>query len=143
MKNVRPFLRAPLAARIVLLAGAGLLAGGCTPPTVNSVDISSNGQNNWIVTDPKLRDIATFSNVSKTRADDLLQVQVDVRNITNYPHTFKYRFIWLDDRGQQVGASTLSVWQEQYISGQQTASLQGVAPNAQVTDARLEMIRAD
>lgn len=127
----------------VVLGAAGLLAGCTPPPTVNTVEIPGGGSYNWIATDPKLSDVARVTRVNKAKADDLLQVQVDVLNTTNYPHEFKYRFVWVDDRGQQVASPTLTNWQEKYIAGQQTVSIQGVAPSPRVTDVRLEMIRTD
>jgi uncharacterized protein YcfL len=85
-----------LYASVVL--GAGLLAAGCAPPpTVNTVEIPAGGSYNWINTDPRLGDVARVTRVNKAKADDLLRVQVDVQNTTNYPHRINYRFIWVAD----------------------------------------------
>ncbi len=124
-----------------VVLGAGLLAG-CAPATVNTVEIPAGGSYNWVNTDPKLGDVARVTRVNKAKADDLLRVQVDVLNTTNYPHRINYRFTWLDDAGQTID-TPLSAWRQQVIQGQQTFSLKGVAPDARVTDVRVEMLRDD
>lgn len=125
----------------VMLCGLGLLTG-CTPATVNSVDIGSDRPENAIITDPKLANWASVRRVTKGHADDLFRVQVEVTNRTDSPHEIMYRFVWLDDSGQTVD-TPLTTWQRVQIQGQQTVSLKGVAPDARVLDARVEMVRPE
>jgi uncharacterized protein YcfL len=120
-----------------------LAAAGCSSPrTVDTVELSADKPHNWVNTDPNLRRVAEVTRVSKGRADDLFQVQVDVTNRTGDRRAIQYRFVWLDNQGMVV-STTLTTWQRAFIDGAQTVSLQGVAPNPRVADARLEIKLAD
>jgi uncharacterized protein YcfL len=112
---------------------------GCAR-TVNTVEIPSQGENNWIRTDPELSRVAELSHVRKARAGDKLRVQVDVTNRTDDEVPIWYRFIWMDSNGMTFD-SPVSSWQRRILQGGQQVSLGGVAPEASVTDCRLEMQR--
>src|SRR5260221_14519241 len=120
---------------------AALLLGlaGCAK-TVNTVEIPSQGENNWIRTDSELARVARLDHVRKAKEGDLLRVQVDVTNITDDEEPIWYRFIWMDNNGMTFD-SPLSSWQRKILQGGQEISIGGIAPNPSVTDCRLEMQR--
>jgi uncharacterized protein YcfL len=128
---------------IAALAAFGMALPGCNPPrTINSVSISEDGQYDWLQTDPNLSQVANLSRVVKTRTGDLLRVQVDVTNLTNERRDIHYRIVWFDANGIEV-VTPLTNWQKKVMSGQQTVSIGGVAPDSSVTNCRMELRRAE
>jgi uncharacterized protein YcfL len=126
----------------ILAALAAAPLAGCHKPTVDTVTIPAEGSYNWLNTDSKLARVATVTRVSKARAGDLLRVQVDITNNTADPQTVMYRITWLDDTGMTVD-TPLTTWTRTYIQGRQSQSIGGVAPDARVKDAKMELILGD
>jgi uncharacterized protein YcfL len=128
-----------LALAAIALSAASL---GCVPRTTNSVNLSSDGSYDWIVTDPELAKIASISHVAKAREAGLMVWQVDVTNLTDNEEPVMYRFVFYDANGMVVD-SPLTNWQRIRIRGQQTEHLRQPAPEARITDAKLELHRTD
>ena len=120
---------------------AFLLLSACAR-TVNTVDVRSDGSTDWIQTDPILSESTYLTGVRKAKEGDLLRVQVNIVNRRDAQQIFIYRFVWLDARGMEF-KTPLTTWERKFIEGQQQMSLTGIAPDASVTDCRLELRRAD
>jgi hypothetical protein len=120
------------------LFGVGVASTGCTPRTVNSVEIGENG-NDVVITDPELAKVASVGRVTKGRAGDLLRVVVEVRNLTDSRQGIQVRFNWLDSAGLPIPAPF--GWRTEFLDGMQSKGIEGVAPDARVTNCRLEMKR--
>lgn len=71
------------------------------------------------------------------RADDILVVQADFQNSSKKDRVIFYRFRWLDADGGQVGDN--DAFKQLKFMGQAKQTLKGVAPNAKVSDFRIEM----
>ena len=71
-----------------------------------------------------------------------MRVQADVINRTNSRQYVQYRFVWLDADGGTV-YTPLTNWTRQILEPGQRVSINGVAPEARVTDCRIEMQRTD
>ncbi len=103
---------------VLLLAGAGLAVWGCRH-TVNAVEVgeaTGGDEYNWIKTDRHLSKTATVVSAHKGRADDLLKVQVEVRNRHSGDKKFYYRFEWLEADGMQV-ESPPPIWMLKTVQG--------------------------
>jgi uncharacterized protein YcfL len=132
-------MRIPL---YVLAFGAiSFVLAGCHH-TVNTVEVgtasSAAGEYRWIQTDERLSEIASVVSARKTKADDLLKVQVELMNHHSKPRKFYYRFEWLEADGMMVESPT-PIWMLRTILPKETILLQAVAPNPRVADCRLKL----
>ena len=127
-------MRKPLSAGMLIILGLV----GCK--TVNSVDVSSSGEYNWIKTDSQMSDMAWVRRANKERQGGLLHVQVEIHNTTSNDGTFLYRFVWMNANGFTV-ETPLTTWERRTILARQTITLDGVAPDSSITDCRVEMKR--
>lgn len=123
---------------LIGLAIAAALAG--CHRTINTVEVgqSVDGQYRWIVTDSGLSQVAAVVAARKTRADDLLRVEVEVENLRPIQQRFYYRFEWFDADGNIVD-TPLSTWQPQIVAGRERVVIKGIAPNPRVADCRLKL----
>jgi uncharacterized protein YcfL len=131
-------MRKRLAAAVL---GSFFLAGGgpgCQP-TVNSVDVRPDGRYDWIRTDSALSDIASVERVNQTRADDLLKVTVDIRNLRSSYEGIQYQFIWMDEAGTVIQSPF--TWRTSFVAGRQATQISEVAPDRRATQVRLELKR--
>ena len=124
------------------IVGASLLAIGLTAcfRTVNSVEVGSSvdGQYRWIQTDSGMSQIAAVVSAKKVRVNDLLKVQVEVKNLRPIQERFYSKFEWLDNDGMLVD-TPLSTWEPRIIPGNEVIMIQGIAPHPGVTDCRLKL----
>jgi len=121
------------------LTSLAVALAGCYR-TVNTVEVgkSVEGEYRWIITDSGLSQVASVVSARKTRADDLLRVEVEVENLRPIQQRFYYRFEWFDADGNIVD-TPLSTWQPQIVAGRERVVLRGIAPNPRVTDCRLKL----
>ncbi len=122
------------------LLGAVFSTIGCTPKTVNTIDVPASGPTQSTVTDWKLGNIANVSAVRKSRAGDFLRVQVDVTNLTNAQQVILYKFVWIDNDGSTTEGAA-SVWQHAILQGGQMQTLNGIAPLDTIGDCRVQLQR--
>lgn len=118
-----------------------LVLAGCHH-TINTVEVgtatSAAGEYRWIQTDKRLGEITSVVSARKTKADDLLKVQVEIMNQRPKEKKFYYRFEWLEADGMMVESPT-PIWMMRTIQGKETILLQAVAPNSRVVDCRLKL----
>jgi uncharacterized protein YcfL len=121
-----------------LLLGLAV-AAGCHR-TVNTVAVgdSLGSEYKWIQTDTGVSQICQIVSARKDRVNGLLKVQVEVLNIRNHDERFVYRFQWLDANGMEI-TSVANDWVPQVINGRESLTIQGIAPDPRVTDARIKM----
>ncbi len=87
----------------------------------------------WVQTD---RDLSAFAKVVSARRDrqnDLLRVQVELKNTRRREERIVYRFVWLDEKGFEIN-SIQNEWQPRILGGYETVQLVGIAPSPQATD---------
>lgn len=118
--------------KIVLIAGlASLLGlGACTSGTVGSIEKTGedayasriNYNNTILATRLKVSGIKT------RKVDNLLQVSVDLHNHWDFDLDFEYKFKFYDKDGFEV-APDGRPWTPIVITGNETASVQAIAPN--------------
>ncbi len=134
---------------ITLPAAALLLAGAaCQTSTVDTVQPAEwRGQPNVvederITTDRRLARIIEVRGVNEaTVSNDLLRVQVELRNTRQGLRRFNYQFQWYDDEGMIVQQAT-TPWRTLQMEGGEIVSITGVAPNPRVTDFRLNLMNS-
>ena len=71
------------------------------------------------------------------RKNDILVAQADMANMGRSDRTVFYRFKWLDNVGNQVGAG--ESWKQLSMLGLGQQTVKSVAPTAAAVDLRLEM----
>jgi len=92
------------------------------------------------ITDAGLDDIVSVQHVVRsTVSDDLLKIQVELKNKTDTYHRFNYRFIWFDKDGMVVTQGQ-SPWRTSQVEGQQTVYISAVSPSPNAQDFRLELL---
>lgn len=93
-----------------------------------------------IITDPGLEDIVSIENViESTVSNNLLKIQVELRNKTNSYHRFVYRFQWFNQDGMQVTRAA-PPWRTSQVEGRETVFISGVAPSPYAKDFRLQLM---
>lgn len=71
------------------------------------------------------------------RKNDILVAQADMANMGRSDRTVFYRFMWLDNVGNQVGDG--ESWKQLSMLGLGQQTVKSVAPTAAAVDLRLEM----
>lgn len=130
------------------LAAACLAAPGCKT-SMNSVERAQPHGKRAMVSDKRvLTDSSLSRKVSIVAVNDaptpggLLQVQVEVLNLTRSRHRFGYRFEWFDANGMQVAPASAGL-HTATVEGGESRFLQSVAPTPSCQDFRLKLIEAD
>ncbi len=121
-----------------IVAGGLLVILGCNNRTVNTAEMTADGRWKWVETDSSLAKSVALIGATRGKADDLLRIQVEVRNLTNSPQRYYYRVEWFDDQNFEVN-SPLSTWQVRTLQGGESQRINGVAPNPRVTDVRVKL----
>lgn len=132
---------------VALSAFALLPAGtGCQTSAVDTVQPAERrGEANVvederIITDRRLGRILEVRGVNEAVvSNDLLRVQVELRNTRQGLRRFNYQFQWFDDEGMIVQQAT-TPWRALQMEGGEIVSITGVAPNPRVTDFRLNLM---
>jgi len=92
-----------------------------------------------VITDTSLGAAASFQDVKETTTgDNLLKIQVALRNETNNEQRVLYRFEWFDDEGMLIDTK-LSTWRQTTLFGKETVRLTGVAPRPDAVDFQLKV----
>lgn len=123
-----------------LVLGLGVAAFGCSH-SVDTVEVHGDAQGggySWIQTDGHLEKVAAVVGARKTKADDLLKIQIELLNKHDTAKKFYYRIEWIEGDGMIVQSPT-PIWQMRTIQGQEQIVLQAVAPNARVTDCKVKL----
>lgn len=131
-------------ALVTCLLGCVALAG-CKTRTLNTTErelpegVPNIVNDRRITTDRGLEKVAQVVQVREgMTSGDLLLIQVDVYNSTSKEQAFNYKFEWVDLGGMQV-QTPLSNWQPRSIKGQETITIQAIAPLPQARDFRLKL----
>lgn len=85
-------------------------------------------------------DVKAVGSVSQRRGD-LLVVQTELKNDSQYDRTVFWRYRWFDGAGMQIGVE--STWNPQLVYGRQTQYIKGVAPSPKAETFRLELTAQD
>lgn len=138
----------PRVLALAALAAACLAAPGCKT-SMNSVEPAQPQGQRAMVSDKRvLTDSSLSRKVSIVAVNDaptpggLLQVQVEVLNLTRSRHRFGYRFEWFDANGMQVAPASAGL-NTATLEGGESRFLQSVAPTPSCRDFRLKLIEAD
>ena len=141
MKNT-PFLSRFFA---ITVAGTVALLAGCAT-TVDTVEREEPVGTPRVVEDKRITTDRSLARILEVRAvnegvagEDLLRVQVELRNTRRALRRFNYQFEWFDDEGMIVRQAT-TPWRPLQMEGGEIATITGVAPNPRVTDFRLKLM---
>lgn len=85
-------------------------------------------------------DVKAVASVSQRRGD-LLVVQTELKNDSQYDRTVFWRYRWFDGAGMQIGVET--TWNPLLVYGRQTQYIKGVAPSPKATTFKLELTAQD
>jgi uncharacterized protein YcfL len=125
-----------------------LVAGGIGCKSVNTTERDKPTYNadsiktKHVITDKYARDYANVIDVRQaTVSDDIMKVQVEVRNDNVRTGNMDYKFEWFDEQGMIVN-SPGSIWKSLQILKDQTVSLSAIAPDARCKDFRLMIQRS-
>lgn len=112
---------------------------GCTHP-VNTVNITgASGQHQWITTDWGLTQHAAVVSSNKKRLENgLLLVQVVIENKRDDSERILCKVDWLDPDGIELTAIRTD-WEPIVIQGNETLTIQRVAPDPRAADCRLKL----
>jgi len=80
---------------------------------------------------------ASVPEIRIARRGGFLSVQADLRNSADKDQTLYYRYRWLDQAGNQVGGG--DAWKQLTLLSKSQETVKGTAPQASVTDFRLEL----
>lgn len=106
-----------------------LVVCACTSGTVGSIDKTEQGFASSINYNSTL--LATRLKVSDIRSrkvNNIMQVSVDLHNHWDIDLDFEYKFKFFDKDGFEVGSDGRP-WTPIVLTGNETASVQAVAPN--------------
>ena len=125
------------------LAAASSLTS-CT--TVNTVERDTPVGTKQMVADKRvitddtlIRKVSIVGVNESTTSGGFLQVQIEVLNQKNSMQDFSYRFEWFDMNGVLVNTPT-SVWIPRQIEGQETLTINAVAPTTTAKDFRVKFM---
>ncbi len=121
------------------------LFAACTT-TVDTVERAEPAGTRQAVDDHRITTDRSLSRILEVRAvneatvsNDLLRVQVELRNTRRGLRRFNYQFEWFDDEGMIIQQAT-TPWRSLPMEGGEIATITGVAPNPRVTDFRLKLM---
>lgn len=119
---------------LLLTAGLASLLGlaACTSGTVGSIGKTAESSDSYAshinYNNTILATRLKVSNIKARKIDNLLQVQVDLHNHYDFDLDFEYKFKFFDKDGFEVAPDSRP-WTPIVITGNETASVQAVAPN--------------
>ena len=102
---------------------------GCTSGTVGGIKETDTGYESYI--DYNNTILATrlkVSDIKYRKVNGLLQVSVDLHNHWDFDLDFQYKFKFFDKDGFEIAAGSRP-WTPVVITGNETISVQAVAPN--------------
>ena len=119
-------------------ACAALVAACITAPAMADTipNASSPGIASKLIVRGTLEGVQV-TDLRSQRKNDVMVVQAETVNLTNYDVRIYYRFRWTDAAGMQVGDG--EVWKPLMILGQQSQFIKGTAYGPQATDFKIEM----
>ena len=117
--------------RFFTLLATSILLVGCAS------GISNVSHGNWHqeINDSELNSKVIVQNVAKRRLNDLLNVEVRLRNLTDDVLDLEYRFMWLDDGGFNLETTP---WMAVTLSGKQTKAIEQIAHFKNASDFKFE-----
>ncbi|CAH0533797.1 hypothetical protein VST7929_01672 [Vibrio stylophorae] len=119
--------------RYLVLIGA-LLLTGCMN-TTTGVAMDSRAQS-VLISNPQLAQTLHLDFAKKVRVNDLLQAQVTIVSDCADTQNLQYRFYWYDENNLEVLPGD-SPWRHVVLYGQDTITIQGMAPRADATQYRI------
>ncbi|MGA2052601.1 MAG: YcfL family protein [Opitutales bacterium] len=120
-----------------------LALGGCA--TVNTVEPAQSAahpnmvNDKRVITSSSLNDIAYVRSVNQATVGGLLQIQVNVQNLTSAVKNFNYQVQWYDTQGMAI-TTPAPIWHSVSIEGGQTIPLTELAPTPNAVDWRLSLL---
>lgn len=122
---------------LTMLAASVLLAGGCTSVnTTSTMQPRSNVDTVQRITNAGLSEKVHFEAAILDTDGPAHMAQVTVRNTSNDPMGFCYRFEWFNSSQVVVGQGE-QTWRKATIQGGETMALTSVATARDATDFRL------
>lgn len=101
----------------------------CTSGTVGSIDKTEQGfESNINYNNTILATRLKVSDIRSRKVNDIMQVSVDLHNHWDFDLDFEYKFKFFDKDGFEVAADGRP-WTPIVLTGNETASVQAVAPN--------------
>ena len=88
-------------------------------------EINNSGLNSKVI----------VQNVARRKLNNLLDVEVKLRNLTDDTIDLEYRFVWLDNDGFSVETTP---WMPVTLSGRQTKAIEQIAHFKNVSDFKFE-----
>ncbi|NLH74613.1 MAG: YcfL family protein [Verrucomicrobia bacterium] len=129
------------------ILAAGLLAG-CHIGSVNTVERAEPVARRQLIVDKRIshdpflkKNLGIVAVNQATTPAGLLQVQIEVLNLTSSYMRFNYQFEWFDANGMRV-STPASTWVTTQLEGGESKFITGVAPNPACQDFRLKLIKS-
>ena len=120
---------------------------GCSSKSVNVSEWTDpSGTNAYeeerrIVTDPKLAKRVSIETLNTSQSEEgLLNVQIQLRNLTKKTQSMEYKFEWID-HNDMLFETPSSVWKIEHIYGGDSAIVSSVAPHETIKDFVFKMKR--
>ncbi len=131
----------------VAFAGALLLfATGCRTSSVDTIQRAEPRAQPTVVEDERIATDRSLGRIVEVRSvneamvnNDLLRVQVELRNTRRALQRFNYQFEWFDEEGMLIQQAT-TPWRALQVEGGEIVTISGVAPNSRVVDFRLKLM---
>ena len=117
--------------RFFTLLVTSIFLSGCA----SGVSNVSHGNWHQEINNSELNSKAIVQNVAKRRLNDLLNVEVRLRNLTDDALDLEYRFIWLDNGGFSLETTP---WLRVTLSGRQTKAIEQIAHFKNASDFKFE-----
>ena len=129
---------------ISVVTGILLLQTACS--TVNTVEPAQPVAQRQMLSDKRvITDTGLYGSVRPvginvaTVSTGLLQIQIEVQNLSSGDQAFAYRIEWFDANGMIIH-TPLTTWIDRQIQGGETLSLTGLAPTETAKDFRIKFI---
>jgi len=100
-------------------------------------NVSNVSHGNWHqeINNSELNSKVMVQNVAKRSLNDLLDVEVRLRNLTDDTLDLEYRFVWLDNGGFSLETTP---WMAVTLSGKQTKAIEQIAHFKNASDFKFE-----
>lgn len=96
-----------------------------------------NTHKNVIVEDSSILDWLAIENIaSMVRSDNMLEVQVQTKNMNSKSKTVAYKIDWFDENGFLV-ETILSKWKLLQVEGKRGANIKGISPSQSVASFKI------
>jgi uncharacterized protein YcfL len=80
----------------------------------------------------------SIASINQMDIGGLTKAAVTLQSMTSDTEALQYRWVWFDSHGFEVNSSSQS-WQPLLVYGNQTTSVQGLAPNPSAKSFKLHL----